>query len=73
MLPPICKVMPRRSTALQKQRQSHDEPAGIAIYQTTVPAGPFNIEDLRSSVRGTLDVRVEEQDGTVQTFSGQYG
>lgn len=30
------------------------------IYQTTVPAGPFNIEDLRSSVRGTLDVRVEE-------------
>lgn len=38
------------------------------IYQTTVPAGPFNIEDLRSSVRGTLDVRVEEQDGTVQTF-----
>lgn len=41
---------------------------GRVIYQTTVPAGPFNIEDLRSSVRGTLDVRVEEQDGSVQTF-----
>ncbi|EMB4324213.1 fimbria/pilus outer membrane usher protein [Pluralibacter gergoviae] len=41
---------------------------GRVIYQTTVPAGPFNIEDLRSSVRGQLDVRVEEQDGSVQTF-----
>jgi outer membrane usher protein PapC len=38
------------------------------VYQTTVPAGPFNIQDLRSAVRGTLDVKVEEQDGSVQTF-----
>lgn len=42
--------------------------SGRIIYQTTVPAGPFNIQDLRSSVRGTLDVRVEEQDGSVSTF-----
>ncbi|HEP1058596.1 TPA: fimbria/pilus outer membrane usher protein [Klebsiella aerogenes] len=41
---------------------------GRVIYQTTVPAGPFNIQDLHGSVRGTLDVRVEEQDGSVQTF-----
>ncbi|BDH44591.1 fimbrial protein SteB [Salmonella enterica subsp. enterica serovar Choleraesuis] len=41
---------------------------GRTIYETTVPAGPFNIQDLRSSVRGTLDVRVEEQDGSVSTF-----
>lgn len=38
------------------------------IYQTTVPAGPFTIQDLRSSVRGTLDVKVEEQDGSVSEF-----
>ena len=38
------------------------------IYETTVPAGPFNIQGLNSSVRGTLDVKVEEQDGSVSTF-----
>lgn len=42
--------------------------SGRVIYETTVPAGPFNIQDLRSSVRGTLDVRVEEQDGSVSSF-----
>ncbi|WHP31889.1 fimbria/pilus outer membrane usher protein [Trabulsiella odontotermitis] len=42
--------------------------SGRVIYGTTVPAGPFNIQDLRSSVRGVLDVRVEEQDGSVSTF-----
>lgn len=41
---------------------------GRTIYETTVAAGPFNIQDLRNSVRGTLDVRVEEQDGSVSTF-----
>ncbi|NDJ55755.1 fimbria/pilus outer membrane usher protein [Enterobacteriaceae bacterium 4M9] len=42
--------------------------SGRTIYETTVAAGPFNIQDLRNSVRGTLDVRVEEQDGSVSTF-----
>lgn len=42
--------------------------SGRVIYETTVPAGPFNIQDLRSSVRGTLDVRVEEQDGSISMF-----
>ncbi|AHG20039.1 fimbrial assembly protein [Chania multitudinisentens RB-25] len=41
---------------------------GRTLYQTTVPAGPFVIQDLNSSVRGRLDVRVEEQDGSVSTF-----
>ncbi|MGV8295122.1 fimbria/pilus outer membrane usher protein, partial [Pseudomonas aeruginosa] len=31
-------------------------------------AGPFAIQDLSSSVRGKLDVKVEEQDGSVSTF-----
>ncbi|MTD28828.1 fimbria/pilus outer membrane usher protein [Erwinia sorbitola] len=38
------------------------------IYETTVPAGPFNIQDLDSAVRGELNVKVEEQDGSVSTF-----
>ncbi len=41
---------------------------GRIIYETQVASGPFRIQDLSSYVSGTLDVRVEEQDGTVQTF-----
>ncbi|MGR7394195.1 fimbria/pilus outer membrane usher protein [Klebsiella aerogenes] len=38
------------------------------LSETTVAAGPFRIQDLNSAVNGILDVRVEEQDGSVQTF-----
>lgn len=41
---------------------------GRVIYQTTVASGPFRIQDLNSSISGRLDVRVEEQDGSEQTF-----
>ncbi|WP_373859563.1 fimbria/pilus outer membrane usher protein [Kluyvera intermedia] len=41
---------------------------GRVIYESTVAAGPFRIQELGSATSGTLDVRVEEQDGTVQTF-----
>lgn len=41
---------------------------GRVIYESTVAAGPFRIQELSSATSGTLDVRVEEQDGTVQTF-----
>lgn len=41
---------------------------GRTLYETQVPAGPFRIQDLSSYASGTLDVRVEELDGTVQTF-----
>lgn len=41
---------------------------GRVIYDTRVAAGAFRIQDLSDSVSGTLDVRVEEQDGSVQTF-----
>lgn len=36
---------------------------GRILYDSTVPAGPFTIQDLDSSVRGRLDVEVIEQDG----------
>lgn len=42
--------------------------AGRIVYETTVPAGPFSIQDLQSSIRGTLDVRVEGDDGDVSSF-----
>jgi len=41
---------------------------GRVLYETTVAAGPFRIQDLNSAVSGKLDVKVEEQDGSVQTF-----
>ncbi|HAX4850914.1 fimbria/pilus outer membrane usher protein [Escherichia coli] len=41
---------------------------GRILYDSTVPAGPFTIQDLDSSVRGRLDVEVIEQDGRKKTF-----
>ncbi|MCU1729153.1 outer membrane usher protein [Pseudomonas sp. 7P_10.2_Bac1] len=41
---------------------------GRVLYEALVAAGPFRIQDLNDAVSGSMDVRVEEQDGTVQTF-----
>lgn len=38
------------------------------IYETTVPAGPFRIQDLNTAVMGKLDVKIQEQDGSIRTF-----
>jgi outer membrane usher protein FimD/PapC len=41
---------------------------GRVLYETQVPAGPFNIQELSDSVSGKLDVKVEEQNGAVRTW-----
>ncbi|BEM57018.1 fimbrial protein SteB [Serratia marcescens] len=41
---------------------------GRVLYQTQVAPGPFSIQDLDSSVSGTLDVEVREQDGRVNRY-----
>ncbi|WP_427192889.1 outer membrane usher protein [Serratia marcescens] len=41
---------------------------GRVLYETQVAAGPFRIQDINDAVSGELDVRVEEQDGSVQEF-----
>ncbi|SFY22131.1 Outer membrane usher protein FimD/PapC [Pseudomonas sp. NFR02] len=41
---------------------------GRVLYETLVAAGPFRIQDLQDAVTGKLDVRVEEQDGSVHSF-----
>jgi len=41
---------------------------GRVLYETTVSSGPFRIQDLNDAVSGKLDVKVEEQDGSIQTF-----
>lgn len=42
---------------------------GQVIYDATVAAGPFRIQDIRNIAAGKLDVTVEEQDGSQQNFS----
>lgn len=42
---------------------------GRILEQTQVGAGPFRIDNLSNMISGTLDVRVEEQDGSVKTFT----
>ncbi|MGL5006064.1 MAG: fimbria/pilus outer membrane usher protein [Plesiomonas sp.] len=41
---------------------------GRVIYDTQVSPGVFRIQDINSAVSGTLDIRVEEQDGSIQQF-----
>ncbi|CAI1035154.1 Outer membrane usher protein papC precursor [Serratia quinivorans] len=41
---------------------------GRVLYETQVAAGPFRIQDINNAVSGKLNVRVEEQNGSVQTF-----
>ncbi|NTY87343.1 outer membrane usher protein [Serratia fonticola] len=42
---------------------------GRVLYESSVAAGPFRIQDLNDAVSGELNVRVEEQDGSVQEFT----
>ncbi|MCO7508349.1 fimbria/pilus outer membrane usher protein [Serratia fonticola] len=42
---------------------------GRVVYESTVPAGPFRIQSLDNTIRGTLDVKVTEQSGEERTFS----
>jgi outer membrane usher protein len=43
------------------------------IYQTSVPPGPFTLQDVYPSGYGNdLEVSVKEADGSVQVFSVPY-
>lgn len=41
---------------------------GRVLYETQVASGPFRIQDINDAVSGQLDVRIEEQDGSIQEF-----
>lgn len=41
---------------------------GRILSQTQVPPGPFSIDNLSSSLSGTLDVRITEEDGRVREY-----
>lgn len=60
--PEIIGIAKTNATVIVK---SHDR----IVLETTVPAGPFQIQTLDSSIRGTLDVTVREENGEEQKFS----
>ena len=69
MLPPNLRgYAPQVTGVAQTNARVVVSQLGRVIYQTQVPAGPFKIQDLNDSVSGTLNVRVEEEDGTVREF-----
>jgi len=70
MLPPNLKgYAPEVTGTAKTNAKVIISQQGRVLEETQVAAGPFRIQDLNGMVSGTLDVRVEEQDGTVQTFT----
>ncbi|HBA9710778.1 TPA: fimbria/pilus outer membrane usher protein [Escherichia coli] len=69
MLPPQLRgYAPQVSGVADTNARVVISQKGRIIYDSTVPAGPFSIQELDSSVRGRLDVEVIEQDGRKKTF-----
>lgn len=69
MLPPNLRgYAPEVSGVAKTNAKVVISQQGRVIYEAQVAAGPFRIQDLNNAVFGVLDVRVEEQDGSVQTF-----
>lgn len=60
--PEIIGIAQTNATVIVK---SHNR----IVLETTVPAGPFRIQTLDSSIRGTLDVTVKEENGEEQQFT----
>ncbi len=69
MLPPNLRGYAPEVTGVAKTNAKVTvSQQGRVLYETTVAAGPFRIQDLNSATSGTLDVKITEQDGTVRTF-----
>ncbi|CAB3640016.1 outer membrane usher protein [Achromobacter pestifer] len=69
MLPPNLRgYAPEISGVARTNARVVIRQQGRVLYDTQVPPGPFRIQDLNDAVSGKLDVRVEEQDGSIQQF-----
>ncbi|MDN0089296.1 fimbria/pilus outer membrane usher protein [Yersinia nurmii] len=70
MLPPSLRGYAPRITGIAKTNAKVTvSQQGRTIYLTTVPPGPFNIQDLSSAVQGELQISVEEEDGSTSQFT----
>ncbi|MEY0234647.1 outer membrane usher protein [Providencia manganoxydans] len=69
MLPPNLRGYAPEVTGIAKTNATVIvSQQGRVLYETQVAPGPFRIQDLSDAVSGKLDVTVEEQDGTTQSF-----
>lgn len=69
MLPPNLRGYAPEVTGIAKTNATVIvSQQGRVLYETQVAPGPFRIKDLSDAVSGKLDVTVEEQDGTTQSF-----
>ncbi|CAO95449.1 outer membrane usher protein [Erwinia tasmaniensis] len=69
MLPPNLRgYAPEVSGVAKTNAKVTVSQQGRVLYETTVSSGPFRIQDLNSATTGTLDVKIQEQDGTSRTF-----
>lgn len=70
MLPPSLRGYAPMITGIAKTNSKVTiSQQGRTIYLTTVPSGPFSIQDLNSAVQGALDVKIEGEDGSVTQYS----
>ncbi|WP_272663223.1 MULTISPECIES: outer membrane usher protein [unclassified Providencia] len=69
MLPPNLRgYAPEITGIAQSNATVTISQQGRVLYSEQVAPGPFRIQNLSDAVSGQLDVKVEEQDGTVQEF-----
>ncbi|ENG4185380.1 outer membrane usher protein [Providencia rettgeri] len=69
MLPPNLRgYAPEISGVAQTNAKVTVSQQGRIIYETQVAPGPFRIQDLSDSANGAMDVKIEEQDGSIQEF-----
>nr|CDS55874.1 putative outer membrane usher protein YfcU [Serratia symbiotica] len=69
MLPPNLRgYAPEVSGVAKTNAKVTISQQGRVLYETTVPSGLFRIQDLNSVTSGTLDIKIQEQDGTSRTF-----
>lgn len=69
MLPPNLRgYAPEVSGVAKSNAKVTISQQGRVLYETQVAPGPFRIQDLNDAVSGQLDVRIQEQDGSVREF-----
>lgn len=69
MLPPNLRgYAPEVSGVANSNAKIIISQQGRIIKEVQVAAGPYRIQDLDSAVSGNLDVRIEEQDGSVKQY-----
>ncbi|EBH1886802.1 outer membrane usher protein, partial [Salmonella enterica] len=70
MLPPSLRGYAPEITGFAKTNATVTlSQQGRILYETQVAAGPYRIQDINDAVTGKIDVKVEEEDGTVSVFS----